>query len=295
VAWRQRALHGDRWTALPGVEWCIEDSAGEPLLSVRSPFLPNDQWWRTADRVRAEPDGGFTLQGRADRIVKIEERRVSLSAIERALSASPLVADVRTITLQQGRGLRVAAVVVTSAEGAALLQGGDRRPLIAALRQMLRHQIDRIAWPRHWRFPEALPVNSQGKATEAGLAALFSQPLPWHWSERDEAHSVGERTLEPGLAVFEGHFPDAAILPGVVQLAWAVDAAREVFGLHAPVRRVEVLKFQQVVRPGTRLRLTLRWDIAKKKVQFCYESGAGTHGSGRLCYPSEAADEPAHV
>jgi acyl-CoA synthetase (AMP-forming)/AMP-acid ligase II len=295
VAWRQRAHHGDRWIALPGVEWRIEDDAAEPLLSVRSPFLPDDQWWRTADRVRPAEDGTFTLQGRADRIVKIEERRVSLSAIERVLAASPLVAEVRTLALAQGRGLRVAAVVVPSGEGVALAQGDDSRPLITALRQLLHGQVDRIAWPRHWRFPKALPANSQGKVTEAALVALFTQPLPWRWTERGEARAVGERMLEPRLTAFEGHFPDAAILPGVVQIAWVVETAREVLGLHAPVRRVEALKFQQVVRPGTRLRLTLQWDAVRRKLQFRYESGAGTHGSGRLCYPAEPAEPAEHA
>jgi acyl-coenzyme A synthetase/AMP-(fatty) acid ligase len=38
-------------------------------------------------------DGGFVLAGRADRIVKIEEKRVSLSAIEQRLLASPLVRE----------------------------------------------------------------------------------------------------------------------------------------------------------------------------------------------------------
>lgn len=295
IAWRQRARHGDRWTALPGVQWRIDgdgdgaDDGDSALLSLRSPFLPDAQWLRTADRVRAEPEGGFTLLGRADRIVKIEERRVSLSAVERLLASSPLVAEVRALTSTHGRGLRVAAVVVPSAAGAVLLQGGDRRPLIAALRQALLGQIDRIAWPRQWRFVSALPINSQGKVTEAALAALFAQPAPWRWLERSEASARAERIAEPGLEAFEGHFPAAPILPGVVQLAWAVDAGREGFGLDTPVRRVEALKFQQVVRPGTRLCLALQWDAAKRKLQFRFESGAGVHGSGRLCYEPEGA------
>lgn len=286
IAWRQRARQGDRWTALPDVQWRIDDDG---LLAVRSPFLPDAQWFRTADRVRAEPDGGFTLLGRADRIVKIEERRVSLTAIEGRLAASPLVAEARALTLPQGLGLRVAAVVVPSAAGAALVQRGDRRALIAALRQALQGQVDRIAWPRHWRFPVSLPINSQGKVTEAALAALFTQPPPWRWLECGATAARAERVAEPSLAAFEGHFPAAAVLPGVVQLAWAVDAGREAFDLTKPVRRVEALKFQQVVRPGTRLALTLQWDAARRKLQFRFESGAGVHGSGRLCYEPEAA------
>ncbi len=287
VAWRKRALHGERWNVLAAVEWRIEADQGG-LLALRSPFLPDDQWFITADRVRAEPDGGFTLLGRADRIVKIEERRVSLTAIERLLAASPLVAEVRALTLAHGHGLRVAAVLVPSASGAALLRDGERQTLIASLRQTLHQQVDRIAWPRHWRFVDSLPINSQGKVTEAALAALFTLPPPWRWLAHSENSARAERFAEAGLAGFEGHFPGAAILPGVIQVAWAVDAGREAFALAAPVRRIETLKFQQVVRPGTRLTLTLQWEPATRKLQFRYESHAGVHGSGRLCYAPEA-------
>ena len=285
IAWRQRQDHGERWNALPGVHWRIVNE----LLAVRSPFLPDAEWFITADRVRIETDGGFTLLGRADRIVKIEERRVSLTAIERLLAASPLVAEVRALSVTQGRGQRVAAVVAPSAAGAALMRGGDRRALIKALRDALHGQIDPIAWPRQWRVVEALPGNSQGKVTEASLVALFAQPAPWHWLERSATQARAERSIEAGLEAFDGHFPDAAVLPGVVQLAWAVQAGREAFGLSAPVGRIEALKFQQLVRPGTRLTLTLEWDATARKLRFHYASRAGTHGSGRLCYAPEAA------
>lgn len=267
------------------MQWRID---GE-LLAVRSPFLPDDGWFITADRVRADAAGGFTLLGRSDRIVKIEERRVSLTAIERVLAASPLVTEARALTLAHGHGLRVAAVLVPSADGAALIDTSGRRALLLALRDALRGQIDRIAWPRHWRVVEALPFNSQGKVTEAALVALFAQPLPWRWLQRSPNAACAERVAEAGLAAFEGHFPQAAILPGVVQLSWAVEAGREAFGLTAPVRRVEVLKFQQVVRPGTRLRLTLQWDDQRRRLSFRFQSGVGTHGSGRLCYEAEGA------
>ena len=267
------------------MQWRVADE----LLAVRSPFLPDAEWFITADRVRSEPEGGFTLLGRADRIVKIEERRVSLTAIERLLASSPLVAEVRALSVTQGRGQRVAAVVAPSAAGAALMPGGDRRALIKALRDALHGQIDPIAWPRHWRIVQALPANSQGKITEASLVALFKEPAPWHWLERSATQARAERGIEAGLAAFEGHFPGAAVLPGVVQLAWAVQAGREVFGLTAPVRRIEALKFQQLVRPGARLTLSLEWDAATRKLLFRFESRAGTHGSGRLCYAPEAA------
>src|ERR1700761_8681364 len=97
VAWRQRARHGDTWQPLPGVEFRVED--GE--LAVRSPHLPDLPWGRTSDRATPAGDGmdGFELHGRADRIVKIEEKRVSLTALEQRLAASADVAEARVLML----------------------------------------------------------------------------------------------------------------------------------------------------------------------------------------------------
>ena len=81
-----RCGHDDAWKPLPGVEVRIDDHA----LCVRSRHLPGSDWVRTEDRASASDDG-FRLQGRADRLVKLEERRISLQSIERALRADALV------------------------------------------------------------------------------------------------------------------------------------------------------------------------------------------------------------
>jgi acyl-CoA synthetase (AMP-forming)/AMP-acid ligase II len=276
IGWRRRALHGDGWHPVPGVQWRID----EGLLALRSPFMPDDDWHLTADRARADPEGGFVLLGRADRIAKIEERRVSLTAVEQALAASPLVAEAAALVL----GGRVAAAVVPSRAGAALLAEQGRPALIRRLREALAGSVERIAWPRRWRIVGALPANPQGKLTEAALAALFDPPSPWRWIERGADAARLERQVEATLPAFEGHFPQGAILPGVVQLDWAIDAGREAFGIEVPVVRLEVLKFLLPVLPDQRLTLALQWDAAARRMPFRFESPRGLHASGRVCF-----------
>ena len=82
----------------------------------------------------------FRLLGRADRIVKIEERRVSLDALERALREDTEVDDVRVLVLP-GQREQLAAVVVPA--DPALLEGGD-----AARRALGRR---RHVAPAGWR------------------------------------------------------------------------------------------------------------------------------------------------
>jgi acyl-coenzyme A synthetase/AMP-(fatty) acid ligase len=291
IAWRQRGVgsaegQGDpgldeRWTALPGVRWQIVDD----LLSVSSPFLPDAQWFLTADRVNAEADGGFSLLGRADRIVKIEERRISLSAVERELGATPWVAEVRALTLQRGVGLRVAVVLVaTTPVGAELLASAGRRGFGEQMRRALNGKIDRVAQPRYWRVVDAMPVNTQGKVTVAALEALFDEAAPpvSQWLARSGAAAQVALFAEAGHAVFDGHFPQQALVPGVAQLDWAIALAREAFGVAMPVLRLEQLKFQAPIFPDTAVVLALEWDAQASLLGFRIASAGQQHASGRV-------------
>ena len=75
-----------------------------------------------------------------------------------------------------------------------------------------------------------------------------------------------------------------AILPGVAQLDWAIRFGREAFVMPPRFLRMEALKFQQVLRPGARVTLSLEWLPEKGALQFRYQSAVGTHASGRVSF-----------
>ena len=306
VAWRQRARHGDTWQALPGIEFRIED--GE--LEVRSPHLPDMAWWRTADLATPAGDGmdGFELHGRADRIVKIEEKRVSLTAIEQRLAASEAIAEARVLMLAAApadvdasggvvaHAARPAVVAVLTDAGRATLQRVGKPALVAELRALLIAAVDRVALPRRWRFVDALPVNAQGKSTEAALGALFAPPADARaprptprWRVAEPAHAQASLALAPDLLVFDGHFPGSPILPGVAQVDWAIFFARERFALPARFLRLDALKFSQPALPGMHLDLELHWNADTATLQFEYRSTAGRHSSGRVVFAEAEA------
>ncbi len=278
IAWRAPGGEQAPWTPLPGVQWTLD----EGRLCIRSPHLADGGWLQTSDRAEAAPDGGFLLRGRADRIVKIEERRVSLGAIEAALLASGLVDEARVVALPGHRVLLGAAVVPGEA-GRARLASAGRAALLEALRQSLEGQVDRIAWPRRWRVVDALPVDARGKTTQRALGELFRPPMPApEWDERGAAHASGWLRVDEELAAFDGHFPQALILPGVALLDWATRLAADAFGLAGTFEGMETVKFQHLVRPGTRLEFRLDWDAARSRLGFRFASGVGVHGSGWL-------------
>jgi len=76
----------------------------------------------------------------------------------------------------------------------------------------------------------------------------------------------------------------AAILPGVAQLDWAVQLAREAFPIPSRFLRMEALKFQRVARPGDTIHLELEWQAERCTLQFRYTSVHGPHASGRVVF-----------
>jgi 3-hydroxymyristoyl/3-hydroxydecanoyl-(acyl carrier protein) dehydratase len=131
---------------------------------------------------------------------------------------------------------------------------------------------------------DALPQNSQGKTTDAALAALFADTespaaaLPRLAFARAAA-ATAELWIGPDLYHFQGHFPQQPILPGVAQIDWAISLARQAFALPPHMVRMEALKFQALIQPGTRLTLDLEWKPDKQQLEFRAHSAAGAHAS----------------
>ncbi|MBP1204091.1 acyl-coenzyme A synthetase/AMP-(fatty) acid ligase [Duganella sp. 1411] len=296
VAWRQRkAGADDSWLPFPTVQWRLGEDNG---LEVRSPHLPDDAWLALADRAEGAgraPSGGeqrFVLRGRSDRIVKIEEKRVSLTAMEAALTGTGLAAEARVVLCDPVAGERqkVAAFVVPTIAGRTLLATGGKTALNARLRAALAATVELVALPRRWRYLDQMPVNAQGKTTLAALLALLDDDgvdrrprLP----QVRELERAGDRVLlevtaPSNLYYFDGHFDVAPILPGVVQVDWAIHYGRQYFPLPAIFKGINALKFQQVIQPAQPVRLELTHDAVKGSLQFRYASDAGQHSSGRV-------------
>jgi acyl-CoA synthetase (AMP-forming)/AMP-acid ligase II len=309
IAWRQATDVDQAWMPFSGVQWRVEGGC----LVVRSPCLRDDAWWTTADRAEPSHDGSFRLLGRQDRIVKIEEKRVSMTAIERALLATPWVQDARALLIPTPIGDRVGVVAVLSAEGRLGLAQQGRRAWGQMLREALRDSFEAMALPRRWRFVEAMPIDAQGKTPQGLLQSAFlpqstrSVPMPEMpsvtWLKRDEQDALASLCIHAGLSVFEGHFPAAPILPGVAQLDWALMLARECFALPTEFVRLEALKFVNPVVPGTTLYLSLHRhgkaaepDLAAAKFRlYSLEDDAGgaevatEHASGRGVWRADKA------
>ncbi|MNQ65293.1 Surfactin synthase subunit 3 [compost metagenome] len=285
IAWRQG--HAP-WQPFAGIKLSQDDDGA---LLIASPYLPAGHIEQTADAARIAADGRFELLGRLDRIVKLEEKRISLPMLERALMDHPWVAEARLGVVQENRA-SLGAALVLSESGLYALRNQGRRSLTQTLRQHLSQHCEALALPRRWRLLRQLPSNSQGKLPQADIDALLLAPRPKTPEVLEQVEADGQWSLQlsvpPDLAYFSGHFPQAPVLPGVVQVDWALSLGRQLMDLPEKFAGMEVLKFQQLLRPGDEVQLHLRFDPTRSKLYFTYRNETATCSSGRIVL--EAAD-----
>lgn len=259
----RRQLASPLWETFPGVSIAADPDGN---LVVRSPFVSSESGEITlGDRVELAEDGRFRLLGRSDRVVKIGGKRLSLPEMEAWLQNHEHVAEVALVALDAGPELRVHAVVVPSASGWAALESEDRRTVARTLTRHIASEWDAILHPRAWRYVTELPRDERGKVSRILLSELFdrsreaAEPLanpeqrvldPVVLSEDRSDKRLRRRLRVPAdLAYLDGHFESFPVVPGVAQLRWVIEAARDLIGREPEVETIEALKFGSVLRP----------------------------------------------
>lgn len=279
IAWRQGP---GLWQPFADVQLSQNE---EGALLIASAYLPHGHLEHTADAARIEADGRFELLGRLDRIVKLEEKRISLPMLEQALVNHDWVAEARLGVIHENRA-SLGALLVLSDSGLYALREHGRRALTHSLRQHLSQHCEALALPRRWRLLRQLPLTSQGKLPQAQVEALLLAPRPKLPQVLSQTETDGQWTLNlsipPDLAFFSGHFPKTPVLPGVVQVDWALALGQQLLDLPPRFAGMEVLKFQQLVRPGDAIELTLRFDRERGKLHFAYRNATAPCASGRI-------------
>lgn len=95
--------------------------------------------------------------------------------------------------------------------------------------------------------------------------------------------------IPASLNVFAGHFDGAPIVPGVVQIHWALKLASQYLREISPqdIAHMEAVKFQHVMVPGNELALEL--ELSTSKLLFVFQAPQGTdvrYSSGKVVLKS---------
>nr|WP_245879920.1 AMP-binding protein [Vibrio gangliei] len=176
IAHRQQAHMNQPWKAFLGTK--ITQNA-EGCLRILSPLLydhlsDSNDWYQTADQCELLDDSHFLLKGRADRVIKIEEKRISLTEIEQRLQQLPHIEEAAVIPYQDSSRLITAAALTLTADGQQTLSELGKGRFVLMLRQQLRQWIEPVGIPRRIRILDEIPLNTQGKRLISDIEQLFT-------------------------------------------------------------------------------------------------------------------------
>ena len=170
IAYRRQHEADEPWQVFDRIS--IDQDPTDGALLLKSPYLADDEWLRCEDKIEPTENGQFRLKGRLDRIVKIEEKRLSLAQMETLLCSHAYVEQAALVVLPQFKS-QLGAVVTLSELGKNVLQEQGKLSINNALKAHLLTQFERVTLPRRWRYPDILPLNTQGKRVTAQLVELF--------------------------------------------------------------------------------------------------------------------------
>ena len=256
-------------------------------LNVSSPWC---EFFQTNDAASID-EGRLALQGRIDRIVKLNDKRVSLESIEAKLLESGLLAD--CYCAPHPKFKRIAVLLELNGEGLKKFRKIGKKGVVAELKELLKLEFKNSV--RYFKIVEKMPRNQQGKFEKSEFEnALFASPKPvWSGGAVNEAGEIcygsgqnlgsglncdtnascvkfdenGDRLenhaqkyefsaiMHAGLEIYESHFPNLPLLPGFMQLDYVFELASGVGIDVSGLNTVENLKFMKFVRPGDALRV----------------------------------------
>ena len=170
IAYRMQDKDGLTWTPFDNAKiWLGDDGC----LRIISPYIKDPAGFATADMAEMLENGKFLLKGRSDSIVKIEEKRISLTEVENRLLESGLVEDVKVIALSNDIRQYLAAAIVLNRKGKDEFAGKEKLVLNRYFHDFLMHYFENTVIPKKWRFLDKLPTDIQGKKHKEEIAALF--------------------------------------------------------------------------------------------------------------------------
>lgn len=244
---------GEIFTVLEGV--CVEKNE-EGKIVVKSDFFPEKEIILN-DIIEKFSDKKFILKKRTDRIVKVQEKRISLTEIE---NISKNFSHVKDACCFKYEDVLACAIVVD-----------DENFDIKLLKKYLSDFVEIV--PKKWRILSEIPKNISGKIDYEKLKFFFglNLTLPYIF-EKNLDVNVAKIVLKfrKNSNFLKGHFDIKPIVPGVVQLYFAKYFIQEIFKKNLPTNNVKKLKFSNIINPEEKV--TLRIIETEKSFEISYLS-----------------------
>ncbi|GBU09375.1 surfactin synthetase [Gammaproteobacteria bacterium] len=177
IAQRTSQVEQQLWNELMPIK--VTQGVGQ-LIKIKSPLFTEDSKDIIQDKIEIIYEKnqvlGFNLLGRKDKIIKIEEQRISLTNIETRLKSLEHVDDAIVLALSQGERIILGAVIVLNEEFFSQnINNMIDANLGAYFRKQLRAYLEPVALPKRWRFIKKLNYNEQSKLNYRELQGLFDE------------------------------------------------------------------------------------------------------------------------
>lgn len=269
------------WQCLLDVQ--IEQD-NQTQLRIKTQRAYQADWITMQDCVRLYSATEFELLGRSDRIIKLEEKRLSLDMIERTIMQLDDVQECFTLLITHGQREFLSAVVVLTPMAQQRLREQGKRAIVAEIKKDLSAHLETLAIPKHWRFVSTLVRNTQSKLNYQWVNRLFlNHSYPHVLNEVAQQQQVQYRLeFSPELSCFKGHFDGFPVYPGVGQIGFLVHFAQQHWHDLAYCCGLEQIKFQNLIHPYDVLDLTL--SRTQQKISFKLSKGETSVASGRLLF-----------
>ncbi len=169
IGYRQQLQATTAWTVFAGVELSMKGEGVELL----SPNMAGCHAYLLDDYLELLPNGQFMINGRKDRIIKIAEKRISLTEIERFLEAQTSIQECVALFIKGKREV-IACAVVLSEAGEKIASMSGQHSLIRSWKEAMQSRFEAVTIPRKWRILTEIPLNSQSKIDSTLLLSEFN-------------------------------------------------------------------------------------------------------------------------
>ena len=251
IAYRQK--HDEKFKFFPNVKY----NNGK----ISSPYFDEAEL-ELNDELEFFEDG-FLVKCRNDKIVKIQEKRISLVEMENILNSSKFVEKSNCLKLKD----KLCSAIVLTKDGQKFLEEHGKLELTKVLKEYFLPVANsqnnlslRSVFPKKWRFLPDLPLNERGKIDENRIREWFNTDVTYPnvvGFLNDGQVAEIDLIFPKNSNFFKGHFPEFPILPGVVQLFFAKELSRDIFNLDFVPKKVKKVKFSSIIKPDTKVKLVL--------------------------------------
>lgn len=247
-------------------------------IKLKSPYFLESELI-LCDIIKMENEKNFMLLNRSDRVLKIQEKRISAQEIESVVSQCNIVNECYCLKSAD----KLACAVSLNKEGFDFYfenpQGCGLKNISSHLKQLVSSKTEIV--PQRWKFLYELPKNERGKIDRLKIEKIFATnlSLPFVFEcHKSQHNAVYEMLFPKSCNFFEGHFDGFPILAGVVQLYFANYFASDAFNVKINTDSVKKIKFSKLIKPDEKLKLI--FERKDNTINYRYEKDGQICSSG---------------